>query len=91
MALLPFVGLSGRANELLGLIHTNVCKPFSIIARGGYSYFIIFTNDFSRYGYVYLMKYKSKALEKFKELRQKWRTRLEIVLRHLNQIGVGNT
>ena len=34
---------------------------------GGYSYFITFTDDFSRYGYVYLMKYKSKAFEKFRE------------------------
>ena len=34
---------------------------------GGYSYFIIFFNNFSRYGHVYLMKYKSEAFEKFKE------------------------
>ena len=36
-------------------------------AIGGYSYFITFTDDFLRYGHVYLMKYKSKAFEKFKE------------------------
>jgi hypothetical protein len=36
-------------------------------ARGGFQYFITFTNDFSRYGYVYLMKHKSESLEKFKE------------------------
>ena len=39
----------------------------SIQARGGYSYFITFTNDFSRYGHVYLMKYKFEAFENFKE------------------------
>ena len=37
------------------------------MARGGYSYFITFTDDFSWYKYVYLMKYKSEMLEQFKE------------------------
>ena len=36
-------------------------------AIGGYSCFITFTNDLSRYGHVYLMKYKSEAFEKFTE------------------------
>ena len=40
-------------------------------AKGGYLYFITFTDDFSRYGYVYLMKYKSESFEKFKEYRNK--------------------
>ena len=30
-------------------------------------YFITFTDDLSRYGYVYLMKHKSETFEKFKE------------------------
>ena len=36
-------------------------------ARGGYSYFITFTDDLSRFGYVYLMKHKSETFDKFKE------------------------
>ena len=39
----------------------------SIDARGGYRYFHTFTNDLSRYGYIYLMKHKSETFEKFKE------------------------
>ncbi|KAL4334613.1 hypothetical protein GQ457_07G009640 [Hibiscus cannabinus] len=38
-------------------------------ARGGYQYFITFIDDFSRYGYIYLMRHKSEALEKFKEFK----------------------
>ncbi|KAL0411605.1 UNVERIFIED_CONTAM: hypothetical protein Slati_3750200 [Sesamum latifolium] len=38
-------------------------------ARGRFSYFITFTDDHSRYGYVYLMKYKSEAFGRFKEYR----------------------
>ena len=62
----PFTGQSERANDLLSLIHTDVCGPLSSLARGGYLYFITFTDDFSRYGYVYLMRHKSESFEKFK-------------------------
>ena len=33
----------------------------------GYRYFLTFTDDLSRYGYIYLMKHKSETFEKFKE------------------------
>ena len=46
-----------------------MCGPFDVQARDGYTYFIIFTNDLSRYGYVYLMKHKSEVFEKFKEFK----------------------
>ncbi|KAL0411372.1 UNVERIFIED_CONTAM: hypothetical protein Slati_3726900 [Sesamum latifolium] len=65
----PFVGQSAIANGLLDLVHTDVCGPLSIPARGGFSYFITFTDDHSRYGYVYLMRYKSEAFGRFKEYR----------------------
>lgn len=41
----PFTGSGERASELLGLIHTDVFGPMKIQARGGYSYFITFTDD----------------------------------------------
>ncbi|KAK4420098.1 Retrovirus-related Pol polyprotein from transposon TNT 1-94 [Sesamum alatum] len=65
----PFVGQSRLATGLLNLVHTDVCGPLRTQARGGFSYFITFTDDHSRYGYVYLMRYKSEALERFKEFR----------------------
>ena len=63
----PFNKDNERANDLLEIIHTDVCGPFSHEARGGYRYFITFTDDFSRYGYVYLMRHKSESFEKFRE------------------------
>ena len=51
---------------MLGLIHTDVCGPMSTYFRGGYSYFITFTDDLSRYGYIYLMKHKFESFEIFK-------------------------
>ena len=61
----PFSGHGERTTELLGLIHTDVCGPMTTQARGGYSYFITFTDDFSMYGFVYLMKHKYEAFDKF--------------------------
>ncbi|KAL0373268.1 UNVERIFIED_CONTAM: hypothetical protein Sradi_3242500 [Sesamum radiatum] len=61
MAKKPFVGQSTNANVLLDLVHTDICGRLSISVRGGFSYFITFTDDHSRYGYVYLMRYKSEA------------------------------
>ena len=52
---------------ILEIIHTDVCGPMSVEARGGYRYFLTFTDDLSRYGYIYLMKHKSETFEKFKE------------------------
>ncbi|KAL0386389.1 UNVERIFIED_CONTAM: hypothetical protein Slati_4558900 [Sesamum latifolium] len=42
---------------------TYVCGPLNTPARGGFSYFITFTDDHSRYGYVYLIRYKLRPLE----------------------------
>ena len=39
----------------------------SVEAHGGYRYFLTFTDDLSRYGYIYLMKHKYETFEKFKE------------------------
>src|SRR3954464_12912222 len=61
----PFYGTMERETNLLEIIHTDVCDPMSVKARGWYRYFLTFTNDLSRYGYIYLMKHKSKTFEKF--------------------------
>ncbi|GJZ49826.1 retrotransposon protein, putative, ty1-copia subclass, partial [Tanacetum coccineum] len=68
MARKPFPHQVERAKDLLGLIHTDVCGPFRTVSREGASYFITFTDDFSRYGYVYLMKHKHEVFETFKEV-----------------------
>ncbi|KAL4284208.1 hypothetical protein GQ457_16G017900 [Hibiscus cannabinus] len=65
----PFSGKGEPASDLLGLIHSDVCGPMNTQARGGYQYFVTFTDDFSSYGYIYLMRHKSEALEKFKEFK----------------------
>ena len=50
-------------------MHSDVCGPMSIKARGRYEYYDTFIDDYSRYDYVYLLHHKSEIFEKFKEFR----------------------
>ena len=52
MSKLPFIGHRERVTELLISIHTDVCGPFDMHVSGGYSYFIIFTDDLSMSMYI---------------------------------------
>jgi len=54
---------------MLQLIHTDICGPITPIAIGEYMYFITFTDDFSRYGWIYLLHEKSESLDSFKEFK----------------------
>ena len=63
----PFSETMERATDLLEIIHTDVCGPMSVEARGDYRRFLTLTNDSSRYDYIYLMKHKFESFEKFKE------------------------
>ena len=65
----PFSGIGERAKGILELIHSDVCGPMLVQARSDSFYFITFIDDFSRYGWVYLMRYKSEAFEKFREFK----------------------
>nr|GEZ48285.1 hypothetical protein [Tanacetum cinerariifolium] len=77
MARKPYTHQVERAKDLLGLIHTDVCGPFNIISRQGASYFVTFNDDFSRYGYVYLLKHKHEVFETFKVLQKEVEYQLE--------------
>ncbi|GJT92779.1 putative reverse transcriptase domain-containing protein [Tanacetum coccineum] len=62
----PFTRSCERGEGLLDLVHTNVCGPFRFATKDRKHYYVTFTNDFNRYGYVYLIKHKSDTFEVFK-------------------------
>jgi hypothetical protein len=55
-----------RNSHLLELMHSDICELNGIFTRGGNIYFITFIDDCSRYTYVYLMRSKDEAFNKFK-------------------------
>ncbi|GKD11290.1 retrotransposon protein, putative, ty1-copia subclass [Tanacetum coccineum] len=66
-----------RVTGLLGIIHTDVCGPFRHVSRQGASYFITFMDDYSHYGYVYLLKHKHEVFETFKVFKNEVENQLE--------------
>ena len=61
---------STRSLHHLKVIYINISGPYSpIICKN--KYFITFIDDFSRYRYLFLIKKKSEALDKFKIFKTK--------------------
>jgi hypothetical protein len=56
---------------ILEIIHMDGCGPFPVKFMNGFDSFITFTNDFSRYSYIYPIKERSEALDKFKIFKTK--------------------
>nr|GEY30817.1 hypothetical protein [Tanacetum cinerariifolium] len=91
MARKPYSHQVERAKDLLGLIHTDVCGPFKIMARQGAYYFITFTDDFSRHCYVYLLKHKHEVFETFKVFQKEVEKQLEKTIKSLRSDRVENS
>ena len=72
-----------RATALLEIVHSDVCGPMNVEARGGFEYYVTFIDDYSRYGYVYLMHRKNETFEKFKEYRAEVEKQLGLSIKTL--------
>ncbi|KAL4335653.1 hypothetical protein GQ457_07G001670 [Hibiscus cannabinus] len=57
---------ANKSTDVLELIHTDICGPFPTASWNGQQYFITFIDDYSRYGYLYLIHEKSQYLDVFK-------------------------
>ncbi|GKC97450.1 retrotransposon protein, putative, ty1-copia subclass [Tanacetum coccineum] len=89
MARKPYTHQVERAKDLLGLIHTDVCGPFKITSRQGANYFVTFTDDFSHYGYVYLLKHKHEVFETFKVFQKEVENQLGKTIKSLRSDRAG--
>ncbi|KAL0445309.1 UNVERIFIED_CONTAM: hypothetical protein Slati_2253600 [Sesamum latifolium] len=85
----PFVEQSTLASGLLDLIHSDVCGPLNTQGKCGFFYFITVIDDHSRYDYVYLMRYKFEAFERFKEFRLEVENQTGRKLKPFGQTEVG--
>ena len=72
-----FKSVQERSNELLSLIHSDLCDFKAIPSRGGKNYFITFIDDCSKYCYVYLLHSKDEALNSFKTYKAEVENQLE--------------
>nr|GEV24115.1 putative retrotransposon protein [Tanacetum cinerariifolium] len=77
----PFPHRTKKATDLLGLIHTDVCGLLRHVSIQCASYFMTFTDDYSRYGYVYL--HKHEVFETFKVFKNEIENQLEKTIKVL--------
>lgn len=56
-----------RSNELLQIIHSDVCGPVNKNSIGGSRFFVTFIDDYSRYVTVYFLKSKDEVFKAFKD------------------------
>ena len=54
-----------RHTEPLDLIHSDICDLKFVQTRGGNKYSITFVDDSTKYCYVYLLRSKDEAIDKF--------------------------
>lgn len=59
----------GRSENVIELIHIDICGPIIPVVLENYRYFITFIDNYSRYGNFEVIREKSESLEAFKVLR----------------------
>nr|GEZ66420.1 retrovirus-related Pol polyprotein from transposon TNT 1-94 [Tanacetum cinerariifolium] len=80
-----------RANNTLELIHSDVCSPIKPVSRSGNRYILSFIDDFSRKGWVYLLKDKSEVFERFKLFKNKVENKTGNKIKALRQLTASFT
>ncbi|OQE41636.1 hypothetical protein PENNAL_c0722G11228, partial [Penicillium nalgiovense] len=65
------------------LIHIDIWGPCSIASYGGYNYYVTFTDDASRFCWVFLLKHKSELLDKFIQIEQWLQTQLNLTIKRV--------
>jgi hypothetical protein len=70
-----------RSSGVLDIIHTDVCGPFNVRSVDGFNSFIIFMDDFSRYGYIYPIMSDPRRLISLKYLRLKLKISIMLKLK----------
>jgi hypothetical protein len=73
-----------KSSDLLEVIYSDICGPLRTKTHRVMEYFITFTDDYSRYGHIYLIKYKSEAIENFKEYKLEVEKQLGRSIKSLN-------
>ena len=60
---------SMRAKKILELVHSDVFGPAKVPSLGKSVYYVSFIDDFSRNTWIYFLKKKSEAFDRFKEFK----------------------
>ena len=60
-----FTCSASRARQSLDLIHYDIAEVSNVVSYGGNKYVLTFTDDYSRFTWVYILQHKSQVLDMF--------------------------
>ena len=60
---LPFNTSKSISTDIFDLIHSDIWEHSSVSSTGRSRYFVIFVDDYSRYNWIFNMKYRSELLQ----------------------------
>ena len=60
---LPFNSNESISTDIFDLIHSDVWGPSLVSSIGGFRYFVIFVDDYSRYSWIFHMKHRSELVQ----------------------------
>ena len=55
-----------QSQDILEIVHTDLCGPIGVESYSGEKFFILFVDDYSRMMTIMYLREKSEAFEKFK-------------------------
>lgn len=67
---LPFPTSTSRSQEVLELIHTDLCGPMENVSLGKARYYLLFVDDFSKMCTVYFLRSKDETFMYFKQYKE---------------------
>ena len=67
-------------------MYIDICGSFLTVSWSDHKYFITFTDDYSLYGYLYLLHEKSQSLDMFKMYKAEVENQLNRKLKSLDLI-----
>ena len=62
------------------LVHSNIWGPSPVKSLDGFSYFVIFIDDFSRVTWVYLMRHRDDLFNLFRSFHQMIQTQYDYTI-----------
>jgi hypothetical protein len=71
------------------LFHSDICGPISPSTNGNNKYFISFIDDYTRKSWIFIIKTKDQAFEKFKEFQALLKVQYNIMIKSLLSGGGG--
>ena len=75
---------------MLDLIHSDLWGPSPVKSNSSFLYYLIFIDDYSRFTWLYPLKFKSDFFDIFLQFQNLWKINILLVLRYFKVMEVLN-